>query len=178
MVMDSEFAYRLSHGTIMAPSACAAARLGFLTLVLAGLAGCRLGTDKVTQNSDGYDAQVSALLKVAPVGTERSEAVRRLEQAGVEGAFGISQSIYYCNCWRRESGERLRLDVALLFDQEGRLYATRQGDTEVTIEKGSGTHASNRPTTAAAAGSNSAAAASTPSSVTPAPPRSGPRSPF
>lgn len=134
-------------------------RLGCIILLATALVGCQLDTPRMMQTQHSYDQQVEAILKVVPVGTERAEAIRRLEQAGVQGAFGISQSIYYCNEWKRD-GDKQKLDVALLFNEEGRLYSTRHGDTAFAIEKPGGQNVANRPSsTDQSAGSNEPTAA-------------------
>ena len=68
-----------------------------------------------------------------PVGTPREAVVERLSKAGIEGTFGTSDSIYYCDLWKRETGERWHLDLALLFDEQGKLYETRPAQSEVAV---------------------------------------------
>jgi len=96
------------------------------------LSGCALGGPNLETLT--YSEQEAAILRVAPVGTSRERALEKLEQAGVVGSFGISESIYYCDIWQRRGGDVSHLDVALLFDEQGNLYETRPGDTEVTFE--------------------------------------------
>src|SRR5690606_2661265 len=51
----------------------------------------------------------------------------------IRGNFAhLSNSIYYCDLWERPEGERWHTQVALLFDDEGLLYATRPADSAVT----------------------------------------------
>lgn len=69
--------------------------------------------------------QVQRVLKVAPIGTPREDVLRQLEEAGVAGTFGENQSIYYCDIWEQADGSRWHINVALLFDENGVLYATR-----------------------------------------------------
>lgn len=95
-------------------------------LALGACTGCRLTP------SPGLMAcplpaseQVQRVLKVAPLGTPRDEVLKELETAGVAGSFGENQSIYYCDIWKQEDGSRWHINVALLFDENGLLYATR-----------------------------------------------------
>ncbi len=69
--------------------------------------------------------QVQEILQLAPLGTPRQEAIERLKKAGVLGTFGENQSIYYCDVWDKGEGLRWHINVALLFDDSGTLYATR-----------------------------------------------------
>ncbi len=102
-------------------------RATFAALLAAGLgAGCRLTP------SPGLMAcplpaseQVQRVLKVTPLGTPRDQVLKELEAAGVAGTFGENQSIYYCDIWEQEDGSRWHINVALLFDDDGLLYATR-----------------------------------------------------
>jgi hypothetical protein len=94
--------------------------------VLAAGAGCRLTP------SPGLMAcplppseQVERVLKVTPLGTPRDEVVKQLELAGVAGNFSEGKSIYYCDIWDQKDGSRWHINVALLFDEDGVLYATR-----------------------------------------------------
>lgn len=73
--------------------------------------------------------QVHAILEIAPLGTQRDEAIAQLGEAGVLGTFGENQSIYYCDIWDRGDGIRWHINVALLFDDSGQLYATRPDQT-------------------------------------------------
>jgi hypothetical protein len=110
-----------------------------------------------------YSEQEKELLTVVPKGLRREEALKRLAAAGVEGSFGISRRVYYCDLWNRKNGERWHINVALLFDDQGRLYKTQMAECDVatvpeeTPRRGSApsdasSHAS--PTTAAEAGSS------------------------
>lgn len=69
--------------------------------------------------------QVREVLKVAPLGTSREETLEKLAEAGITGSFGENQSLYYCDLWKRDESLRWHLNVVLLFDDEGKLYATR-----------------------------------------------------
>lgn len=69
--------------------------------------------------------QVHKVLEITPLGTPRDEAVKALEKAGFAGGFGSNQSIYYCDIWDHGEGERWHMNVMLLFDDDGKLYATR-----------------------------------------------------
>lgn len=79
-----------------------------------GLVACPLPTTE----------QVAEIRRIAPLGTSREETMKRLKDAGIIGNFGQNQSIFYCDIWERD-GERWHINVALLFDDSGNLYATR-----------------------------------------------------
>jgi len=69
------------------------------------------------------------ILEVAPVGTPRDEAVKRLNDAGISGAFGSEHSgfgkdYYCCQKWHRPSGETWRISLLVHFDKSGKLSET------------------------------------------------------
>jgi hypothetical protein len=70
--------------------------------------------------------QTTRILEIAPLGTSRDEAVKRLEDAGIIGNFstGSSKSTYYCDIWPQEGDLRWHINVVLLFDESGILYGT------------------------------------------------------
>jgi hypothetical protein len=80
-----------------------------------------------------YSEQEKEILGVVPKGTRREEALRRLAAAGVEGNFGISRRVYYCDLWTRKNGERWHINVALLFDDSGKLYRTQVAECDVSV---------------------------------------------
>jgi hypothetical protein len=73
--------------------------------------------------------QQQAVLEIVPRGTSRAEAIRRLKEAGIEFSPGRKDSIYYLSLWTRSNGQRWHINVALLFDPAGNLYATRPADS-------------------------------------------------
>jgi hypothetical protein len=75
---------------------------------------------------------------------------KKLADAGIDGSFGVSDSVFYCDVWRREDGNRWYINVALLFDESGRVYKARpaQAATGVML-----------PSEATAVGGSSAGAA-------------------
>lgn len=104
--------------------------------VLAGaialIAGCRLGQQPIIEESRlSWSEQKARIHEIAPVGTPRDEAVERLRAAGIDGEFGARDTIYYCGLWERPDGTYWQMDVALLFDAEGRLYDLRPAEAEV-----------------------------------------------
>jgi hypothetical protein len=56
-----------------------------------------------------------------------------LEQAGVQGATGVSESIYYCDIWDRGDGSHWFLNTALFFDQSGRFYKVDAGQSDTGV---------------------------------------------
>lgn len=79
-----------------------------------------------------FDEQSKELLKIAPLGTPKAEAIQKLDAAGITGEFASSPSIYYCDLWERENGKRWHLNVALLFNEAGALYKTRPAQADVS----------------------------------------------
>lgn len=102
--------------------------------------GCQLWRGQRIETPVPYTEQSAAIKKIVPEGTARDEAVHRLNEAGIEGEFSrAGKSIYYCNIWnRKKSGKRAHLNIALLFDREGRFYATRPSDSDAGTYAGSG----------------------------------------
>ena len=75
------------------------------------------------------EQQQRAVLEIVPRGTARADAERRLRAAGIEFSPGQKNSIYYLGLWKRPDGTRWHIKVALLFNQEGKLYETRPADS-------------------------------------------------
>ncbi len=102
---------------------------GLASLVAVGCAGL---TSQIVPCPLTYSEQEKEILAVVPKGTRRDEVLRKLATAGIDGSFGISRRVYYCELWNRPDGSRWHLNVALLFDEVGRLYMTRTADCDVT----------------------------------------------
>jgi hypothetical protein len=95
--------------------------------------GCQLSTPRFEKNSFSYSQQADAILKIVPKGTDRDVVVEKLAQSGIQGNFSpVSKAIYYCDTWERKDGKRRLMDVALLFDESGKFYATRNLKPEST----------------------------------------------
>lgn len=105
-----------------------------------------------------YSEQEKEILTIVPKGTRREEVLRRLAAAGLEGSFGSSRRVYYCDLWNRKNGDRWHVNVALLFDDAGRLYRTQVAETDITRESesktGNGPAQSETSTKSAAAGAD------------------------
>jgi hypothetical protein len=101
----------------------------FVVLVVAG---CASISSQIVPCPLTYSEQTKEVLNVVPKGTRREDALRKLAQAGIEGSFGISRRVYYCELWTRPDGSRWHLNVALLFDETGKVYKTQAADSEVT----------------------------------------------
>ncbi len=78
-----------------------------------------------------YSEQEKEVLAVVPKGLRREEVLKRLAAAGIEGNFGISRRVYYCDLWKRPNGERWQMNVALLFDDAGKLYKTQVAQCDI-----------------------------------------------
>jgi hypothetical protein len=99
-------------------------------LALAALSvGCAATDSRLVACPLSIEQQQQAVLEIVPRGTYRAEAERRLRAAGIEYSPGQRNSIYYLGLWNRADGTRWHIDVALLFDQDGKLYQTRQADS-------------------------------------------------
>ena len=130
------------------PSWAAAALLGLT------LAGCLSFPRPIMPSPLSYSEQEKELLAIVPKGTRREEALRRLAAAGIEGSFGISHRVYYCDLWNRSNGERWHINVALLFDDTGKFYRTQTAECDVTTvheeRNGSGSKQAESPSQSAA----------------------------
>lgn len=79
------------------------------------------------------DEQQEEILRIVPIGTDRDLASRKLGEAGIEFTPSASVSgrpprTLYLDTWTQLDGERWAMDVAMLFDESGKLYAVRQRD--------------------------------------------------
>ena len=131
----------------------------FSVLALVTLAGCASLSTQIVPCPLTYSEQIKEVLNVAPKGTRREEALRKLAAAGVEGSFGISRRVYYCELWNRPDGSRWHMNVALLFDETERLYETRTADCDVTTSPDKslttpGTQSNERPPAAGPPGAS------------------------
>jgi hypothetical protein len=102
-------------------------------LALVVLVGCASLSTQITPCPLTYSEQEKEILSLVPKGSRRDDALRKLAAAGVDGSFGISRRVYYCELWKRPDGSRWHLNVALLFDETGRLYKTQAADCDVTV---------------------------------------------
>jgi hypothetical protein len=107
-------------------------RLAAAVLIALGVIGCASLPRAIVPCPLTYSEQEKELLTVVPKGIRREEALRRLTAAGVEGSFGISHRVYYCDLWNRPNGERWHINVALLFDDVGKLYKTQMAECDVS----------------------------------------------
>jgi hypothetical protein len=114
----------------------------FLGLIVAG---CATLPHAITPCPLTYSEQEKELLAIVPKGIQRDEALRRLAAAGVEGSFGISRRVYYCDLWNRPNGDRWHINVALLFDDTGKLYRTQTAECDVSVVPEEGKQTNGRP---------------------------------
>lgn len=96
--------------------------------------GCQMGAGRLVPSPLTFDQQRNKILEIVSPGASRDEVESRLKEAGIEGQFGINESVYYCDIWTQENGDRWPIDVALLFDENGELYKTRPATAETHIE--------------------------------------------
>mgnify|MGYP006908295313 FL=1 len=99
-------------------------------------AGCHLpiGKPSIIASPLSQAAQEAAILDVAPLGTPREKAVAALETAGITGNYGTRDSIYYCDLWQRPEVVTWQMNLAVLFDEEGRVYKTRTANAQTAVE--------------------------------------------
>ena len=100
-------------------------------------AGCQLSTPRFEYSPLSYSQQADAILEIVPKETDRDVAVEKLARSGIQGNFSPnSKAIFYCDTWEREDGKRWLIDVALLFDESGKFYATRNPQAQTGIYYG------------------------------------------
>jgi len=118
-------------------------RLVLLFAILLGQTGCAAGpqTGLLVESPLPTETQQAELLAIAPVGTPREETLQKLADAGLVIHQGASDTIYYCDVWNRPDGNRWRMNVALLFDKQGRLYRARSADALTSVDSGTDTPA-------------------------------------
>lgn len=145
---------------------------------LAGaLAGCASPGATLVECPLSTEQQQQAVLEIVPRGASRADAERRLKEAGIEFSPGQKNSIYYLSLWNRPDGKRWHINVALLFDAQGKLYQTRQGDSATEPLAGSTDSTSGRGPNgygAAAAATNSASSSDDELKHVPFPEQHGP----
>lgn len=118
-----------SRGWIRCLGVAAICILSELTLV-----ACT-GLQQVVPAPLVFEEQSQKILEIAPMGTQKEQAIKQLNAAGISGEFSSSPSIYYCDLWERENGKRWHLNVALLFNETGELYKTRPAQADVSWER-------------------------------------------
>ena len=101
--------------------------------VLAGLLaclGCHTSGSRIVPSPMSLVEQQQKILQITPVGTPLNDALLKLNQAGVQTNQGVSESILYCDLWKRPDGSQWYMNVALLFDESGKLYEARAAQAE------------------------------------------------
>lgn len=106
------------------------------------IAGCATSTGHVVECPLTATQQQQAIQEIVPLGTPREQAAERLTKAGIEFTTAAGDSMYYCSTWKRSDGTRWHLNVAMLFDQENKLYRLREADTVAFRETGKSTDGS------------------------------------
>lgn len=105
------------------------------TIALLLVAGCQLNTGTLVRCPWQYSRQQQAVLELVPLGTPRDAAIERLAAEGIAGAFGINDTIYYCDVWQREDGDRWHLNVAVLFDESGLVKECRPAQAAIVEDR-------------------------------------------
>jgi hypothetical protein len=106
---------------------------GRILWTIALMAGCSAPGKSLVECPLSVNQQQEAVLAIVPPGTPRGLAEQRLKAAGIEFTPGGNGSIYYLSLWSRADGERWHINVALLFDQAGKLYQTRPADSTTSV---------------------------------------------
>jgi hypothetical protein len=101
-------------------------------VALVAIVGCAGLGSQIVPCPLTYSEQEKEILAIVPKGIRRDAALTKLAAAGIEGSFGTSHRLYYCELWKRPDGSLWRLNVALLFDEVGRLYKTQAADCDIT----------------------------------------------
>ena len=125
---------QLLKGTVSLINVPTRAKLALSALGLAVLTGCASETGRLIDSPLGIQEQTSQILEIVPLGTSRRDALDRLQANGVEVTPGAADSVVYCSIWNRKNGERWTMNVALLFDEQGRLYAARPAEADVSLD--------------------------------------------
>jgi hypothetical protein len=107
----------------VAPPSAASGTLGIAALAL--LFGCQTLSPALVPCPLPVAEQAARIQELVPLGTPREQAIERLKRAGIDGTLGAANSIYYCDTWRQNDQERWHINVELLFDQNGKVYAYR-----------------------------------------------------
>jgi hypothetical protein len=92
-----------------------------ISLCTVAIIGCQL-TSTVEYTSPSDAEQSRAILEIVNIGMTREQAVDALTDKGVQGTSGVSESVYYCDAWDGDDDRHWHLNLALFFDQSGRLY--------------------------------------------------------
>lgn len=107
------------------------------TLFVPTLCGCLMPGLGYRENPLSTLDQQREVEKIVPPGTSRAEVESRLKIAGIEVSPGTSPRIAYCDVWNRSGKGRWVMNVALLFDENGKLVGTRPANspTETSDER-------------------------------------------
>lgn len=99
----------------------------WMALALCGLplTGCQTLPPSLVACPMPAVEQASRVQKIVPIGTPRDEAVAKLKKAGIDGTFSTGNSIFYCDTWTQGEEERWHINVELLFNESGEVYAYR-----------------------------------------------------
>lgn len=108
----------------------------FVLTWLISLTGCAGGAGTLSNAPLSVEEQQQQVLTIAPIGTPRNEVATRLKKAGIEFTSSAGDSVYYCEAWQRDDGKRWILDVALLFNESGELYAARRRQADSSLVRG------------------------------------------
>lgn len=100
------------------------------------VAGCATSTGHVVECPLSSAQQQQAIQEIIPLGTPWEQAAERLTKEGIEFTTAAGDSMYYCSTWKRSDGMRWHLNVAMLFDQEHKLYRLREADAVAFRETG------------------------------------------
>lgn len=102
--------------------------------VLGVIAGCQTMSTALVPCPISTVEQAAKVQDVAKIGMSREQAIAALKQAGISGTFGTAQSIYYCDSWAQSDKEQWIINVQILFNEQGQVYAYRPDPKAVAAE--------------------------------------------
>lgn len=102
-------------------------RTVWVAIIFSGamFSGCQTMSPALTSCPMPVVEQAARVQKIVPIGMPREEAVAALKKAGIDGTFGTGNSIFYCDTWTQSDEERWHINVELLFNESGEVYAYR-----------------------------------------------------
>lgn len=104
-----------------------------LCLLTIAACGCQMAGLGYRPSPLSAAQQRQEIEKIAPPGTPREEVERRLKAAGIEISAGSSPHLAYCDLWNRSGGGRWMMNIALMFDESGKLIGTRPAQAETGV---------------------------------------------
>jgi hypothetical protein len=115
------------------------------------IAGCQTMSTALVPCPISTVEQATKIQEVARLGMNREQAIAALKQAGITGTFGTAQSIYYCDTWSQSDKEQWIINVQILFNEQGQVYAYRPDPKAIAAEPPGTATAAKKPKQVASA---------------------------